>query len=413
MDSHRHFTSIVLEGKSIPEIVQELAKLSGFPAMLLGPELSPVSLSRHFRKPSSKTLAAVQDAIRRSPPAQSKFSFCLSADAEFPYHHVMVYPILPYQPQGYLVSLIEQEHYHDLPLLAMEQAANVISFEILKQQAVKERSRRYKNEFFSDLMEGFVTSEQEVLHRGKRYGLTGRNPYVMYRRQKRRFPGMSAQALTPEDDRFSEREDLYRSLKKELTDSGWPFVIFTKNDLFVFLLGSNANGSSAPAMNPRLAEGLSRITEKIHAQTGLAISFGVGNPVEKLLDLPVSYKEALDALQTGYHSNKQRFVQFYHIKEITDLLRMVPAEELRKFYTGTFKELYTLEEKERKELIKTLMTFYENHCQIAETAKQLYVHRNTVIYRLEKCVQLTGRNLRSSSDSLRFRIANLIEPLLK
>ncbi|UUZ91857.1 helix-turn-helix domain-containing protein [Paenibacillus sp. P25] len=224
---------------------------------------------------------------------------------------------------------------------------------------------------------------------------------------------MSAQALTPEDDRFSEREDLYRSLKKELTDSGWPFVIFTKNDLFVFLLGSNANGSSAPAMNPRLAEGLSRITEKIHAQTGLAISFGVGNPVEKLLDLPVSYKEALDALQTGYHSNKQRFVQFYHIKEITDLLRMVPAEELRKFYTGTFKELYTLEEKERKELIKTLMTFYENHCQIAETAKQLYVHRNTVIYRLEKCVQLTGRNLRSSSDSLRFRIANLIEPLLK
>jgi purine catabolism regulator len=414
LDSHRHFTNMILEGKSIPEIVQELSILLGSPVLLLNHKLDLISSSHHFQNYRNKVLPVIQDALKPLPPARFKQSFCLAVKTEFPFQNAVIHPIQTYQSQGFLISFIEEQQDNNLPFLAMEQAANVISFEMLKQQAVKERSRRYKNEFFSDLVEGFVTSEQEVIHRGKRYGLSERSTSLcIVAKQDPPTEKTGINSVSLEDSRFSEREDLYQLLKKEFTDNGLPFVIFTKNDLFVLILASNSNESSLPAMEKGLAELLKKIVDKIYKQTQISVSFGVGNPVENILDISVTYKEALNALQTGYSSKKRKFVQFYHVKELTDLLRMVPMEELKKFYSDTFKDLEGLEEKERKELMKTLMIFYENHCQIAETAKQLFVHRNTVIYRLDKCQQLTGRNLRSPSDSLRFRVANLIEPLLK
>ncbi|WP_181410181.1 MULTISPECIES: PucR family transcriptional regulator [unclassified Paenibacillus] len=414
LESHRHFTSIVLEGKSIPEIVQELSKLLDSPTLLLNHKLELISSSRHFQSaPYMALLPVIQHALTALPATRSTQSLSLVADADSPCRNVAVHPIQTYQPQGFLISFIDNPPTNKHPFMAMEQAANVISFEMLKQQAVKERSRRYKNEFFSDLVEGFVTSEQEVIHRGKRYGLNEHSTSLCIAAKKdapAESNGINPASL--EDSRFTEREELYQLIKKGFTDHGTPFVIFTKNDLFVVILSYNPNEPYLQETEMELAELLKKIADEIYKRTQIAVSFGVGNPVQKLLDISVTYKEAFDALQTGYLSKKRMFVQFNHIKELADLLRMVPIGELKKFYLDTFQDLKGLEEKERKELMRTLMVFYENHCQIAETAKQLFVHRNTVIYRLDKCEQLTGRSLRTPSDSLRFRVAYLIEPLL-
>ncbi|MGO4375191.1 helix-turn-helix domain-containing protein, partial [Paenibacillus sp. MCAF20] len=79
----------------------------------------------------------------------------------------------------------------------------------------------------------------------------------------------------------------------------------------------------------------------------------------------------------------------------------------------TFHSFASMSDGERKELLRTLKTFLDNQCQLLETAKQLFIHRNTVIYRLEKCEKLTGVNLKDHAESLRFRVAFAIEPFLK
>ncbi|AJY76547.1 PucR family transcriptional regulator [Paenibacillus beijingensis] len=415
LDSHRHFSNLVLEGKGIPEILQELSGLLHSPTLLLNHKLEVSSFSRHFEDVSlMAALPAIREAIPPLLPANSSQSVCLIFDTEFPSRQAVILPIQTYQPQGFLVSFIDEElQMNNLPVMAMEQAANVISFEMLKEQAVKERSRRYKNEFFTDLVEGFVTSEQEVLHRGKRYGLNERSISLCIVAKKDPLSesagGMSA---SQEVSRFTEREDLYQLLKKQFLNDGKAFVIFPKNDLFVIIRFYNPDEMTFLQMEKELVNQLKKIADHIFESKRIAISFGVGNPVEKHTDIPLTYTEAFDALQTGYNSKKQKFVQLYHIKELIDLLRMIPMANLEEFYNDTFKDMQELGEKERNELMKTLMVFYENHCQIADTAKQLIVHRNTVIYRLEKYEQLTGRNLRSTSDSLRFRVAYLIESLL-
>jgi purine catabolism regulator len=55
----------------------------------------------------------------------------------------------------------------------------------------------------------------------------------------------------------------------------------------------------------------------------------------------------------------------------------------------------------------------ETHCQLSETAKRLYVHRNTVIYRLEKCEELIGRSLKEPDETLRLRLAFRIKALIQ
>ncbi|KAA2301635.1 PucR family transcriptional regulator, partial [Clostridioides difficile] len=98
--------------------------------------------------------------------------------------------------------------------------------------------------------------------------------------------------------------------------------------------------------------------------------------------------------------------------DISRLLRMIPHDEMLQFHQETFKPFNNRDPNERSELMKTLSSFYENHCQIVDTAKELFVHRNTVIYRLEKCEKLTGRNIKDPMESLRFRLAFALESLL-
>ncbi len=64
-------------------------------------------------------------------------------------------------------------------------------------------------------------------------------------------------------------------------------------------------------------------------------------------------------------------------------------------------------------LIQTLAVYLETHCQISETAKRLYVHRNTIIYRLEKIEELLGKSLKDPDTTLHLRLALRIQHTLE
>jgi purine catabolism regulator len=91
---------------------------------------------------------------------------------------------------------------------------------------------------------------------------------------------------------------------------------------------------------------------------------------------------------------------------------MIPIENITEFYESTLKELAYTTNKDLLILVQTISVFIENHCQIAETAKRLYVHRNTVVYRLEKCEDLLNITLKDPDETLRLRIALLIRSFL-
>ncbi|WP_028612801.1 PucR family transcriptional regulator [Paenibacillus harenae] len=423
LSTHKQFSQMIMQGKSTQHVVDALAGLIASPVLLLNQQAEPLFRSGSMPEKlysSALPLLQLELAARQPAPAAYTLQLVPQEAAGAVYTAAELQPIVTYQLEGFLIALTnDNDSGRQLAILskhALEQAANVIGLELMKKQAVKERSRRYKNEFFSDFVDGLIASEQELMHRSRNYGLLHHPVYisVVARRDTSFGHPHDSGALEDADGRYiSERDRHYNLLKSEFAKLELKFVLFTKNDYFCFLIALKSNQDVAKGKDSHFLEQLKGIVFTLSHTHGIPVSIGFGNPVSQLTDIPVSYKEAVEALQTGYDARKTQFVQPYRAKNITSLLRMIPKEELREYYKETFKDLLSIEGKERLDLLKTLSTFYDTHCQLAETAKLLFVHRNTVTYRLDKCERLTGRDLRDPVESLRFRAAFQMEPLIQ
>ncbi|MDQ0724938.1 purine catabolism regulator [Paenibacillus sp. W4I10] len=408
---HKQFSTMVMQGKGIPSIVDTLSQLLSSPVLLLGSKKQITASSHYAEQMDDQSLAApLLTFIDEHPSFHTTISICLLTAEK--YRHAEFHPIFTDRHEGYLIALYDSSASSKLSTLALEQAVNVIGLELTKKQAVKERSRRYKNEYFSDLIQGFIRSEQEALHRGKKYGLQAKGSSVLIiAKMDEPLTNKPNHILTPSgEERFiSERDANYELIKQEFTKLDLSFVMFTKNDQFgilVFLSESSWDEHT-------VIQQLEWTAGNLYMESQLSLSFGIGNPYTNVLDIGLSYKEAVKALQSGYQMRKTRFAHSYQTMDISRLLRMIPHDEMLQFHQETFKPFEGRDPNERSELMKTLSSFYENHCQIVDTAKELFVHRNTVIYRLEKCEKLTGRNIKDPMESLRFRLAFALESLLK
>lgn len=410
---HKQFSEMIMKGKGISGIIDSLTKLLSSPILLVNSKLQLIAQSKPTHSPQmpALTVAAVAVLDGASKPLAST-SLCLIDPSLRSRCHVLLYPVHTYRHEGYLLSFHPVEKMSSLYGLTLEQAANVIGMELTKAQAVKERSRRYKNEFFSDLIDGYISSEQEAIHRGKKYGLQAGGTWVMLVARPD-GPGWGTLLREGGNDRQEERnvyerDEHYERIKRQFATIGQPFVMFTKNDSFGLLLLIPGSGWDEASFIHQLAH----MTEQLFAEIGLSLSIGIGKPATNALGIRLSYEEAMKALQYGCRLKRTKFVQSYLSKDIGYLFHMLPYDELKQFYEETFQGMKSTEEHERKELLRTLNAFYDTQCQLMETSKLLFVHRNTVVYRLDKCEKLLGVKLKDPIESLRLRIALAIEPLL-
>lgn len=411
---HKQFSAMIMKGNGIPEMITALTQLLASPVLLLSSKLQVTAQSHHFQQSAMLPLLCAAEALLSGvPPIPSAAQLCLLDPSLREYRHIELYPIFTYRHEGYLLAFQPKQAPSNQYGLTLEQASNVIGMEMTKRQAVKERSRRYKNEFFSDLIDGFIGSEQEALHRGRKYGLKPQGTWLLIAARKDELTGNQHAAKTasavPDERLISERDVQYELIKRHFLTLGTDFVMFTKNDAFGMLLFIQESEWN----EPEFLKLLGVMTEQLYEQSQLSISLGIGNPVTNVLDIGLSYSEAVKALQIGSQMRKTRFIQSYQSKDISYLFRMIPYDELGQFYEETFQCFAGTDELEQKELMRTLHVFYDTQCQLVETSKQLFVHRNTVIYRLDKCEKLMGIKLKDPVESLRFRIAFAIEPLLR
>lgn len=409
LENYKRFSDIVLRGEGLNEIIHALSALLSKPVILFNQKLEPLTLSEHFKvSPYNKLIPYLTDIIPSYPFQSPVFQpLCLFNPIEFRGQSISAYPIESYQLHGILVVFGQSVNEQNPSYLAIEQAANVIRFEMLKMQAVKERSRRAKNEFFADLVDERFSTEQEIIHRGHRYGLIeNKSLFSVIAKRDIQSSSSTWPSDTSQEMKLSDLDHLYDFLKIELRKQGMEGIRFIKNDVVVLLLPISEKFT-------RLKESLQKISDNALRRHDIKLSFGVGKPVERLLDIPLTFSEAAEALKLGYNCKKERFVEFFNARELVDLFRLIGAKDLLVFYKDTLSFFDHLEEKERAELLQTLKVYFDEQCRIGDTAKQLFVHRNTVYNRLEKCSQLLGHDLRSANEILRLRIAFLIEPLLQ
>ena len=136
------------------------------------------------------------------------------------------------------------------------------------------------------------------------------------------------------------------------------------------------------------------------------VRIAYGTPVNEIKDVSRSYKEAKMALDVGKIFFDDRSVIAYGQLGIGRLIYQLPIPLCKMFIKEIFdgKSMDDIDE----ETLTTINKFFENSLNVSETSRQLFIHRNTLVYRLDKLQKTTGLDLRIFEDAITFRIALMV-----
>ena len=135
------------------------------------------------------------------------------------------------------------------------------------------------------------------------------------------------------------------------------------------------------------------------------------NIAEDISRLPDTYKEAHTALEVGKIFYAEKNVFGYNQLGIGRLIYQLPVSICEMFIDEIFHK-ETLDSIDEETLI-TIRTFFENNLNLSETSRQLYVHRNTLVYRFEKLQKKFGLDIRAFEDALTFKLAMMVVDYIK
>ena len=137
---------------------------------------------------------------------------------------------------------------------------------------------------------------------------------------------------------------------------------------------------------------------------------GIGTTVNGIKDLARSFKEAQVALEVGKVFDTERTIVSYDNLGIARLVYQLPTTLCDMFLKEVFKR-GSIESLDQETLF-TIQKFFENNLNVSETSRKLFVHRNTLVYRLEKIKKLTGLDLREFEDAIVFKVALMVKKYL-
>lgn len=153
-----------------------------------------------------------------------------------------------------------------------------------------------------------------------------------------------------------------------------------------------------------------QIIDTVHTESMMRILIGISAAAENLNKINNAYKEAQIALEVGKVFDEEKYILNYESLGIGRLIYQLPIKLCELFLQEVFKkgDITLLD----SETILTINKFFENDLNVSETSRQLFVHRNTLVYRLEKIYKLTGLDLRKFDQAIVFKVAMMVHKYL-
>ena len=166
--------------------------------------------------------------------------------------------------------------------------------------------------------------------------------------------------------------------------------------------------------NNTSAEELERIAQSMEDtlknELFIKTAIGIGTVVGHLRELADAYKEAQTAIEVGKVFDTEKSISNYENLGIGRLIYQLPTTLCDIFLSEVFKKnsIDSLDQ----ETLFTINKFFENNLNVSETSRKLFVHRNTLVYRLEKIKKLTGLDLRQFDHAIVFKVALMVRKYL-
>jgi len=194
-------------------------------------------------------------------------------------------------------------------------------------------------------------------------------------------------------------------LQDTFPDKQQDFVIATGDTDVVIIKEMPAGGDSKYL--GKLAES---IQKKITETYSVKSVIGIGTPSRHIRELADKYKEALISIDIGRVFDADKVIINYETLGIGRLIYQLPTTLCEIFLSEVFKRnpIEALDQ----ETLFTIDKFFENSLNVSETSRKLFVHRNTLVYRLEKIRKITGLDLREFDHAIIFKVALMVKKYL-
>ena len=144
------------------------------------------------------------------------------------------------------------------------------------------------------------------------------------------------------------------------------------------------------------------LQETLLSETALNVTVGIGDMAEHVSDLHASYRQARRAIEIGRLYSPERSIHVYRSMLLERFLSDLSPEMAEHYHGPLFNRstarLFS------EEMLYTIEMFFRKDLNLSDTARQLYIHRNTLVYRLDKVQRQLGLDLRKFDDAVTFKM---------
>ncbi|MDR1392331.1 MAG: helix-turn-helix domain-containing protein [Clostridiales bacterium] len=195
------------------------------------------------------------------------------------------------------------------------------------------------------------------------------------------------------------------ALRTMLPEKDQDFVVSldSKNIVLIKEIKNNSN-------NFENDEKIEKILNKLCEICKTDVIVGVSRIVNSISKLSVAYMECRISLEISKILDSEKKIIYYNKLGIARLIYQLPTTLCELYLKEVFKKgsIALLDE----ETFFTIQEFFENSLNVSETARKLFIHRNTLVYRLDKIKKLTGLDLRKFDDAIVFKVAVMVNKYL-
>lgn len=296
-------------------------------------------------------------------------------------------------------ELIQYAGENDLPLFELPEKYPLIDLsQILCQKLVlEENNKNLEEQLFTSILDSEHLNRESVLAQARylNVDLSGRFCVVEF-------------ALKAAQNQNGDSLALGRELRRIIS---MEFSFYTTSDI---LMLSQTGSVLALVSAERIKEEdlkmiLQRIVEKSQKQKKIAVDIGIGTAVEYLEDVKISRKEAADAIRNAAMTGAFGQIYWYREQGLYTLISKIQDDKfLDEYVEKQIGSLIRADALNKGNLCETLESYLNHNCNVKETAQALYIHRNTMNYRMNKIKEILGEDFENLDNCLMLKLAFII-----
>lgn len=424
LDIHNSLFSIALQGGGIDQISSELARTIQNPIIILDKDFQLIHYTdlEDNQLPINKYLNLVKNWTIFPADFTDGFPENISQIKKsikriFNSNGYMIKcKILPVAVAntiyGYIVVWQTLRELTELDYIGMEQASTIIALERIKAREIEDIKLNIRQEFFDDLLSGKITQNDTLQALCDLHGIISDNSYYCL------VFNLESINLSKNEDLISRKYKLESRARKCIDlihdyseNIMGEIICFNRKNQIIILIGKNEYNPSASIMESKnLARELCNYLQKELLETVL---IGIGKQYKSILTLHKSYSEAHKAIRITKQFGSKTGVSHFEDYSVYHFLGSNhKTSDLEDFFMKYLGKIYEHDREHGTSYLITLECYFNKNNNLAETAKTLFIHRNTLIYRIEKIKEILNIDLKNYEELFQIQLALKIYRLL-